>query len=152
LQSLRSDFDIFVIDLGSGLNSWTRRFWLQANLVLLVTTTDSSALMDAYAMIKLSVADEFGPDIRLVVNHYEDDGIAEGAYRRLSNACGRFLARTLPAVPSLPRYVDDGGANPLPRVWETTDTPFGHAMLWLGRAVGDVLSEKSSTPIVMSAA
>ena len=49
--------DVIVVDAGSGLTPWTRRFWLRAQLVLLVTTTDDAAVMDAYAAIKLSVAD-----------------------------------------------------------------------------------------------
>ena len=140
LQSLHSGFDLLVVDLGSGLNSWARRFWLHARLVLLVTTTDSSALMDSYVLVKRSVADGIGPDLRLVVNQCEDDGIATDAHCRISNACARFLSRSLPAVPSLPSYVGGAGAAPLPRVWESPDTSFGHAMLWLGRSVGDVLN------------
>ena len=144
LQSLRSDFDLLVVDLGSGLTAWTRRFWLQAQLALLVTTAHSAALMDSYATIKRSVADDIGTDVRLIVNQCEDDRVAGEAHRRFSNASGRFLGRSVPAVPSLPQCADDDGMHPRPRVWERPNTPFGHAMLWLGRAVGDVLSTNSS--------
>jgi flagellar biosynthesis protein FlhG len=144
LQALGSDFDRLVVDLGSELTAWTRRFWLQAQLVLLVTTADGSSLMDAYATIKRSVADGLGPDVRLVVNQCEDEGVAEEAHRRFSNACGRFLGHSVPSVPSLPRCSDEGGAHSAACVWERPNTPFGHAMLWLGRAVGDVLSTSPS--------
>jgi flagellar biosynthesis protein FlhG len=152
LQALGNNFDLLVVDLGSGLASWTRRFWLQAQLVLLVTTTDSAALMDSYAMIKRSVADGIGPDIRLIMNQCEDDSVAADAHRRLSSACRQYLARTVPAVPSLPQSIVDGDVHSMPRIWEALNTPFGHAMLWLGRAVSDVLSAGIATPTAMTAA
>jgi flagellar biosynthesis protein FlhG len=142
LQLLGSEFDLVVVDLGSGLTSWSRRFWLQAQLVLLVTTTDSSALLDSYAMIKRSVADGAGPRIRLVVNQCDDDRVAAGAHRRLSECCQRFLGHAVPAVPSLPRHVDGAGIDLPPRVWEAPNTSFGHSMLWLGRAVDEILSQR----------
>jgi flagellar biosynthesis protein FlhG len=141
LDELRTEFDVFVIDLGSGLTPWARRFWLHAQLVLLTTTTDGSALLDSYAMIKRSVIDRIGPEVRVVVNQAENEKLAADAHHRLSNACSRFLGRAMPSLPSLPRCDDDGNGGPLPRVWDTPDTPFGHAMLWLSRAVRDVLSQ-----------
>ncbi|MEX0612373.1 MAG: AAA family ATPase [Pirellulales bacterium] len=140
LQSIGDSIDLLVVDMGSGLTAWSRRLWLRAQLVLLVTTSDSSALMDSYATIKRSVADGIGPDIRLVVNQCDDDGVAADAHRRLSDACCRFIGRTMPAFPPLPRYVAESHAHSWPRVWETPNTPFGHAALWLGRAVSDLLT------------
>jgi MinD-like ATPase involved in chromosome partitioning or flagellar assembly len=140
LQSLRADFDLLLIDIGSGLNAWTRRFWLHSQLVLLVTTPDGSTLLPSYAAIKRSVVEGVGPNLRLIINQSESDRAAAEAHRRMANACSRFLRRTLPAMPSLPRYADES-PQPRPRAWERPNTPFGHAMLWLGRAVGDVLSE-----------
>ncbi len=144
LESSRTEFDLLVVDLGSGLSAWTRRFWLHASLVLLVTTADGAALVDSYAALKRTAADGAGPNVRLVVNRCQDDRAAAEADRRFSSACGRFLGRTVPALPSLPSHEEDDGMHPQPRVWERPNTPFGHAMLWLGRAVGDVLSAKAA--------
>jgi flagellar biosynthesis protein FlhG len=141
LQSIECAFDAVVLDVGSGLTPWTRRFWLQARLVLLVTSTDSSALLDTYALIKSSVADESGPEIRLVVNQCDSHRIAADTEKRFRGACQRFLARQVPAVPSLPRYVHDAGGESWARVWEAPNSAFGHAALWLGRAVEEALSD-----------
>jgi flagellar biosynthesis protein FlhG len=151
LQSLASQFEVVVLDVGSGLTPWSRRFWLQAKLVLLVTSADGTALLDSYAMIKRSVADGAGPDVRLVVNPCDDDRVAMDTHRRLSESCRQFLHHDLPAVPALPRHVVDAHTDSWPRVWETPNTPFGHAVLWLGRAVGDVLSSAMSAARVEAA-
>jgi flagellar biosynthesis protein FlhG len=144
LESLAGGFDLVLIDLGAGLNPGTRRFWLHAQLVLLVTIADSSALLATYATIKHSVADGIGPDIRLVVNRCDESSAAE-AHRRLSGACARFLGRTPAGMPPLPQCLDHADLPSPLRVWEKPDNSFGHAMLWLGRAVSDVLTGQCTT-------
>jgi flagellar biosynthesis protein FlhG len=146
LQSLYNDFDLVVLDIGSGLTHWTRRFWLQAQLVLLVTTTDASALMDSYATIKMSIADGIGPDVRLVVNACDDDRLAAETHRRISDACSRFLGRSLPALPALARFVAEADTSQMPRVWEAPNSTFGHSVMWLARAAHDALRPAPPTP------
>ena len=83
-------------------------------------------------------------DVRVLVNQCDSDAVADGACGRLANACQRFLSRTVRALPALPRHVakGDAGRSKIPRVWERPDSPFGHAMLWLGRAVGDAMKDE----------
>jgi flagellar biosynthesis protein FlhG len=159
LDSLCSEVELVVVDVGSGVSAWSRRFWLRAGLVVLVTTADGAAVLDSYAMLKRCAVDASGPEVRMVVNRCEHERRAAEAQRRFANACERFLGRTVPSLPSLPyweghessgRNAFAGGstANKLavapangtwPRVWEGADNEFGHAMMWLGRAVGDLL-------------
>jgi len=149
LQSLRGAIDLIVADIGAGLMTpWTRRFWLRAQLVLVVTTTEAPTILDTYATIKRSVADVLRPDLRLLMNRCENRRTAAAAESRLVDACRRFLQRNVPALPSLPLFVesDAGGTPSLPRVWKSPNTPFGHAVLWLGRAVSDALENASSNP------
>jgi flagellar biosynthesis protein FlhG len=142
LESLRDSVDLLVIDAGTGLTPWARRFWLRAQLVLLVTTADDAALMDTYAAIKLNADDTSHANVRVLVNQSVNDRVAADAHRRLTKCCHRFLSRTIPALPPLPLHVpnDSMAATCAPRVWEQPNSPFGHAALWLGRAVSDLLS------------
>jgi flagellar biosynthesis protein FlhG len=139
LDALRGEVDLIVVDMGSGVGAWSRRFWLRAQLVVLVTTADGPALMDSYSMLKRSVVDPSGPEVRLLVNRCSSDRDAAEAKQRFSSACERFLGRGAPSMPSLPVW--DPSAGDLPRVWESPDTAYGHAMLWLGRAVANVVEE-----------
>ncbi len=83
-------------------------------------------------------------DVRVLVNQCDSDTIAaDDAHDALSMACERFLVvapwrhcqrcrgMASPAAPLQAR---------VPRVWESPNSAFGHAMLWLGRAVCDVLA------------
>jgi flagellar biosynthesis protein FlhG len=141
IQSLNADADIVVVDTGSGMTPWTRRFWRQAQMALVVTTTDDAAVMASYATIKLAAVDDSDADIRVLVNQCDKPALADEVLDRISAACQRFLGRPVAALPSLPRYsARFGNDTSLPRIWEAPDTCFGHAALWLGRAVIDVIA------------
>jgi flagellar biosynthesis protein FlhG len=145
LQSLHDVADLLVVDAGSGLNTWTRRFWLRAALVIVVTTTDDVAVMDTYAAIKLSTAESIASEQRILINQCESSESTEDVKQRLSTACQRFLGREVPALPALPRHavVDATRTARVPRVWESPNSPFGHAVLWLAHAVDDVLTSRN---------
>jgi len=145
LQSLEGAVDLIVIDAGRGLTPWSRRFWSRANLVALVTTPEDATVLDAYAIVKQGVADSAELPLRLLVNQAANDLEADSVHRRLDSVCQRFLSRSLPALPALPMQVgrELGRMHVAPRVWETPHTEFGHAALWLGRAVRDLVGEVS---------
>ena len=77
------------------------------------------------------------------MNQAANDMEADSVQRRLDGVCQRFLSRSLPALPALPMHVgrELGRMHVAPRVWETPHTEFGHAALWLGRAVRDLVGE-----------
>jgi MinD-like ATPase involved in chromosome partitioning or flagellar assembly len=141
LDSLRDEFDFVLVDAGTGVSAWSRRFWLRAALVVLVTTTDGPAVLDSYAMLKRSIVDANGPEVRLLVNQCDVERTAAEAQQRFADACQRFLGRSVPALPALPQWSQGDGtsSSTWPRVWEGANTSFGHAALWLGRAVADAV-------------
>jgi flagellar biosynthesis protein FlhG len=145
LQTLENTATLLVVDCGAGLSPWMRRFWLRAKLVTLVTTADDSAMLDSYAAIKRAARDAVPADIHLLVNQCDSEKRAVEARRRLSAASERFLSRSVAALPALPRYVEPNevAGRAAPRAWESPNSPFGHAVLWLGRAVSDVLQLES---------
>jgi flagellar biosynthesis protein FlhG len=143
LESLDGEFDLIVMDAGRGASSWTQRLWDGARLILLVTTPDDAAVLDAYAALKIGVAKTVELPIRLLVNQAESDAQAADAHRRMEHACQKFLLRSIPALPALPLHMQVFvGPQSSPRVWEMPNTPFGHAALWLGRAVDELLAEE----------
>jgi flagellar biosynthesis protein FlhG len=141
LQALESEASLLVVDVGTGMSPWMRRFWLRAELVIVATSTDDLALLDSYALIKHNAGEGVDGEICVLANQCERDAVAGEAYHRLSDACQRFLSRSVRALPALPRHVPAGGAhgNATPRVWERPNSAFGHAVMWLGRAVEDVV-------------
>ncbi len=92
LDSLGDEADVVVVDTGYGLTAWSRRFWMQARLVVLVTTTDDASILAAYTALKLSAADGIRPTLRVLVNGVEHEREAADALRRIDNSCRRFLS------------------------------------------------------------
>ena len=133
------------MDAGRGLTPWSQAFWSRSRLIALVTTPEDDAVLDAYSLIKQSVADGDQLPVRLLVNNADSDAAADRAHRRIDNSCRRFLSRSLPALPALVRHETEmRAANRAPRVWEIPNSRFGHGVLWLGRTVEELLATKSS--------
>jgi flagellar biosynthesis protein FlhG len=152
LAALDTSVDALVIDGGSGATNWTRLFWQRATLVLVVTTPDDVAIMDAYATLKRGLADDVTADVRVLMNQCDSTTAAADAQRRIAMACQRFLGRTIGRAPRLPREADDSHRQlRVPRAWDMLSSPFGRSVRQLGRFVADVLAQQrreSQTPSI----
>lgn len=146
LQSLGEVFDWLVVDGGHANSSLVQRLWSRAKLVIVVTTPEDAAVLDCYAAIKQREADDAAAAVRLLVNRADNEWKARDAQARIAGACQKFLSRSLPALPALPRHCASEFVDTCapPRVWEMPNSPFGHAMLWLGRAVGELVREEDT--------
>ncbi len=107
LQGLEGITEFVVVDLGIAATSAARRFWHAADCVILVTTPDTAAVMNAYAAVK--VLGHASVPVCLVANMIHRLGAAEEFLRRLAHACQRFLgfepqsADCLPWAPEVVR-------------------------------------------------
>ena len=123
----------------------TSPFGWQARLALVVTTPDNQAVMHCYATLKLAADIDSDAEVRVVVNRCDRPHRGVDVHQRLSSACQRFLGCVVTAAPSLPCHTNKAGESSPPRVWKSADSPFGHAVLWLGRAAIDVLAAPPAT-------
>lgn len=140
LQGLAAPVDAIILDAGSGSSPWSRTFWQQAALALLVTTPDDVAVLDAYATLKRLGIEGDGPDVRVVVNQCDEGARASNVERRLADACRRFLGLAVGGAPRLVRHDSDRcGIEPL-CAWEMRGSTLARAVNQLGRFVADVLS------------
>jgi flagellar biosynthesis protein FlhG len=145
LRALDTHADVLVVDSGSGVTNWTRRWWQEAALALLVTTPDDVAVMDAYATVKRGLAADDAVDLRVLVNACRDAATAVDVQHRIAAACRRFLGRTIGQAPMLPRHVDGGAAETdAPLAWNTVGSRFTRNVHQLGRFVVDVLAQKKN--------
>lgn len=94
--------DWAIIDAGCGLNNVVRRFWQAADELLVVTTGEAVAVMDAYAAIKLFLGELPASIIRTLVNQSRSESEATAVHARLANAAQRFLGMTLLPAGQLP--------------------------------------------------
>ncbi|QEG33068.1 AAA family ATPase [Bythopirellula goksoeyrii] len=95
LRSLRNDADIILIDTGEGMTPWIEKFWTAALQILLVTTVQSSSVMDSYAAVKLAPWGDVDGKLRLVVNQCNDVDLGMRASDSFASTCRRFLGMRL---------------------------------------------------------
>jgi flagellar biosynthesis protein FlhG len=93
IQALGRHAEAVVIDAGSAPTDLTSRIWQVADQVLVVTTLDPVAVMDAYALIKsLTTGTEEAVPLSLVVNQAGGETLASDVHLRMHRSCRRFLS------------------------------------------------------------
>jgi flagellar biosynthesis protein FlhG len=93
ISSLYHDFDVVIIDAGPGVESVVRVSTMGATRLIMVTVPEPAALTDAYATMKIVLAQVRDLPIDVLVNRVEDGREGPQAFDRLSTAAERFLQR-----------------------------------------------------------
>lgn len=101
LDSWSHAHDYVVIDAGScPLNA--EALWPVAEHAVLVTTTDSVAVTDAYALLKSLVREHLLADMNCIVNKYESGSALSDIAARLVESCDRFLGLQILGLGGVP--------------------------------------------------
>ena len=95
LETARASFDFIVIDTSPGISDNVLEMLQLAHHVLLVTSLDPAALVDAYALAKVLWRSASRADIGLVVNRVRDGAEGRLAFRQIDRAAARFLGHHL---------------------------------------------------------
>ncbi|MCA9103021.1 MAG: P-loop NTPase [Planctomycetales bacterium] len=158
LQGLGRHVDLVVLDVGAQVNRQSRRFWLAADEIVLVTTPDTVALMDAYATIKLMTDSPLTGTVHALVN-MADEAAAESATGRLSRACQRFLNFDIATFAHLPPAATDLGdsslgAVPLPYVLAEPDAAVARRLEMVATELvgASTAGPRNGAPAVVAAA
>ncbi|MEM9684472.1 MAG: MinD/ParA family protein [Pseudomonadota bacterium] len=91
LLALAPSYDRVIIDLGAGVDRTVQSLAPARGTYLVVTTDEPTALTDAYAFIKLTLAERRDADIRVIVNLAESHAAGEKTFETLLKACRSFL-------------------------------------------------------------
>lgn len=91
LEQLQLETDVILLDTGAGIGRNTVAFAACADEVLVVTTPEPTAMLDAYAVIKCVARDAPGAVLRLVVNQARSRAEAERIAASVAGVAHRFL-------------------------------------------------------------
>ncbi|HWB01194.1 MAG TPA: AAA family ATPase [Pirellulales bacterium] len=95
INCLGAYFDFVVVDAGSTASTTMARFWSAAERIVLVTTPESMAVLDTYAMVKSLAEAQRAHSICTIVNRAASARTAEAIHHRLAQASRRFLGLRL---------------------------------------------------------
>jgi flagellar biosynthesis protein FlhG len=95
IESASEGLDFLLIDTAAGISDNVIELLLTVERVMVVTSLEPTAVVDAYAVIKILTAANRSTEIGLVVNAARDADEANLVFRQLDIASGRFLNRGL---------------------------------------------------------
>lgn len=92
---LVEEFDLVLIDTGAGISRAVLDLCICAGEVLVVTTPEPTAIVDAYAMLKVFSKEENAPQNWLVVNQALSRGEAQQVSSRMIGLAHQFLGHEI---------------------------------------------------------
>ncbi|MDD2211458.1 MAG: MinD/ParA family protein [Clostridia bacterium] len=91
LSKIEGEADYLLIDTGAGLAKTVLSFALAADELIIVTTSDPTAITDAYGFIKTLCIQNYSGQIYIVVNRAFSANDAAIVYNKLKIAVNKFL-------------------------------------------------------------
>jgi len=91
LATLKSGYDFLLIDTSAGLGRNVLGFVLAADEILVVTTPEPTAMLDAYSMIKVVLQENPRAQVKIIVNMVRDEAEAREVSDKLTVLVHRFL-------------------------------------------------------------
>ena len=89
------DLDFLLIDTAAGISDNVMEMLKLAERIVLVTSLEPSAIVDAYALTKVLTGTDAGKDIGVVINSARSAEEASAAFRQIETATRRFLKRSV---------------------------------------------------------
>jgi flagellar biosynthesis protein FlhG len=147
LTALETQHDYLLIDAPAGIGQGVLYLARQADELLLVTTPEPTAMMDAYALLKAAAAsgrDAIGR-VRLVVNMVSHRRQADEVHRRIAQTASRFLGLDV----GLLGYVFcDGHVGRAVQKQQPLLLSYPHSQAaWCLKRLGGALAETRETPL-----
>jgi flagellar biosynthesis protein FlhG len=92
---LDSDTDFLIIDTAAGISRNVIHFLLSAQEVIVVSAPEPTAIVDAYAVIKIILAEDYKKPVRILINSVEHAEDALEVFCQINSVVKRFLNREI---------------------------------------------------------
>ena len=91
--TLDADTDYFIIDTAAGISRNVIHFLLAAQEVIVVSAPEPTAIVDAYAVIKIILSEDHDKSIQVLINSVEHAEDAQEVFCQINSVVKRFLNR-----------------------------------------------------------
>jgi flagellar biosynthesis protein FlhG len=91
--NLDCDTDYFIIDTAAGISRNVIHFLLSAQEVIVVSAPEPTAIVDAYAVIKIILAEDHKKQIQVLINSADNADDAHEVFCQINSVVKRFLNR-----------------------------------------------------------
>jgi flagellar biosynthesis protein FlhG len=93
--NLDSETDYFIIDTAAGISRNVIHFLLSAQEVMVVSAPEPTAIVDAYAVIKIILAEDPKKNIKVLINSADSSEEAHEVFCQINSVVKRFLNREI---------------------------------------------------------
>lgn len=87
------DTDFFIIDTAAGISRNVTHFLRSAHEVVVVSDPEPTAIVDAYAVIKIILSEQPQKPVRVLINSVRHEDEARDVFRQINSVVKRFLNR-----------------------------------------------------------
>jgi len=87
--------DIILMDAGAGVSSTTMQVLLASSETIVVTTSEPTSVLDAYALVKTIVKHSPSHPLHLLVNKCENKNEAQSVQAGFTTVCGKHLGKNI---------------------------------------------------------
>jgi flagellar biosynthesis protein FlhG len=101
--SLDLDTDYFIIDTAAGISRNVIHFLLCAQEIIVVSAPEPTAIVDAYAVIKIVLAEDPKKQIYVLINSVERAEVAHEVFCQINSVVKRFLNREVTYIGHIER-------------------------------------------------
>ncbi len=95
LDELIKDYDYFLIDTSAGISDNVTRLLVASQQIIVISSPDPTAVVDAYALIKIVLQLDPTRPLRILINSVSSSQEAEQIFAQLARVTQRFLAREI---------------------------------------------------------
>ena len=95
LTSLEAQTDYLLVDTGAGISRNVINFLMASGLVIIVTTPEPTAIVDAYLVVKILAQREPGKHVSILVNSVTGPDEAQSVFHQVDGVARRFLSKPL---------------------------------------------------------
>lgn len=145
LQELEAAADCMIIDTAAGIAENVTGVLHAADEVIIVTTPDPTAVVDAYAVIKVLHQHNPAKPLWIIVNDVVGIGDADRIFAQLQTAVTRFLGRKLTLLGTIPRdaQLAEAVREQVPVVLYAPDAPASRSLRLIAKQLENETSPGS---------
>ncbi|HVJ64107.1 MAG TPA: MinD/ParA family protein [Bdellovibrionota bacterium] len=130
LKGAMTEYDVVIFDTAPGLGDHVLNFNASAHDIVVVTHPEPTALMDAYALIKVLSEERKEKHFKLLVNRSRSLADGLDAFKKITDVADQFLSISIDFLGSIPEdpSVSDAVRAQRPAVIKSPKSMFGVAL------------------------
>ncbi|RFU68896.1 MinD/ParA family protein [Bacillus sp. V59.32b] len=130
-NGLLGDYDYIIFDMGAGINDDSTKFMLCVDDLIVITTPEPTAVMDAYSVIKYLNSINQELPFFLVCNRVLSEIEGQETVKRIQNALHKFLQKEIIPLGFLPddKSVSKAVTNQIPFVLYNSESIVSKSLL-----------------------